>query len=158
GPVTTFFIVCTESYAFIKLFNVLMFGIAGLISLAVLRRALSYLFESSRSAGTGPSQSNTGSSQSNPGSPQSGTSGDEQATKPKELQGNRPPTLRGRGETDRARTVFGVWLVVYGVVGAQMGWVLRPFIGSPDLPFEMFRQRESNVFENLLRTIAEFFS
>ena len=134
GPVTTFFILCTESYAFIKLLNVLMFGIAGLISLAVLRRALHYMFANSAQAGTAKSEQQSKS------------------------QGNSPRTARGPGEHNRVRTVFGVWLVVYGVVGAQMGWVLRPFIGSPDLPFEVFRQRESNFLENLLRTIAEFFS
>ena len=113
-----------------------MFGIAGIISLAVLRRALNYVFEDT-------------------GSPQPGTAADEP---PAKLQENRPRTPRGNGENDRAKTIFRVWLVVYGVVGAQMAWVLRPFIGSPDLPFEVFRQRESNVLENLLRTIAELFS
>ena len=151
APVTAFFILCTESYAFIKLLNVLMFGIAGIISLTVLRRVLNYLFESSAPPDTGSPPPGTGS-------PQPGTAGDEQQTEPQGNQGNRPRTLRGHGEHNRARAVFGLWLVVYGVVGAQMGWVLRPFIGSPDLPFEVFRQRESNIFENLMRTIAEFFS
>jgi hypothetical protein len=27
-----------------------------------------------------------------------------------------------------------------------MSWVLRPFIGNPDLPFTWFRARESNFF------------
>ena len=154
GPVTVFFILCTESYAFIKLLNVLMFGIAGIISLTVLRRVLNYLFESSAPPDTGSPP--PGSPPPGTGSPQPGTAGDEQQTEPQVNQGNRPRTLRGHGEHNGARTVFGLWLVVYGVVGAQMGWVLRPFIGSPDLPFEVFRQRESNIFLDLLRTIAEF--
>ena len=54
--------------------------------------------------------------------------------------------------------VFRGWLVVYGVVGAQMGWVLRPFVGTPDLPFEFFRERESNFLEGFLRSLALLFS
>jgi hypothetical protein len=32
------------------------------------------------------------------------------------------------------------------VVGAQMGWILRPFIGAPNQPFQWFRDRQSNFF------------
>ena len=29
------------------------------------------------------------------------------------------------------RTVFRCWVLLFALVGAQMGWVMRPFIGSP---------------------------
>jgi hypothetical protein len=32
-----------------------------------------------------------------------------------------------------------VWLVIYAFVGIQMGWVMRPFIGNPDLPTGFLR-------------------
>ena len=31
--------------------------------------------------------------------------------------------------------VFVIWIMLYGIVGEQMGWILRPFIGNPELPF-----------------------
>ncbi len=31
------------------------------------------------------------------------------------------------------------WLVIYAFVGIQMGWVLRPFIGSPESAVQFFR-------------------
>ena len=40
----------------------------------------------------------------------------------------------------RHRTLLRAWLVIYAFVGIQMGWVLRPFIGSPNLPPQFFRQ------------------
>jgi hypothetical protein len=40
----------------------------------------------------------------------------------------------------RHRRMYVVWLVLYVFVGIQMGWVLRPFIGSPDLPVQFFRR------------------
>jgi hypothetical protein len=39
--------------------------------------------------------------------------------------------LRGRLEARRAHVVLIVgWFVMYGFVGIQMGWMLRPFVGS----------------------------
>ena len=51
------------------------------------------------------------------------------------------------------RLVFGCWAIVFALVGAQMGWVLRPFIGNPAQPFEWFRPRQSNFFEAVLNAI-----
>lgn len=36
--------------------------------------------------------------------------------------------------------LFLVWLVIYGFVGTQMAWMLRPLLGEPALPFEFFRR------------------
>lgn len=33
-----------------------------------------------------------------------------------------------------------VWLFLYAFVGIQMAWILRPFIGAPDLPVRFFRE------------------
>jgi 2-keto-3-deoxy-galactonokinase len=55
------------------------------------------------------------------------------------------------------KKVFGCWVIVFGLVGAQMGWVLRPFVGSPGTPFQWFRERESSFFEAVLETVRNLF-
>ena len=40
----------------------------------------------------------------------------------------------------RHKLLLRAWLVIYAFVGIQMGWILRPFIGSPDAPTQFFRQ------------------
>jgi len=60
------------------------------------------------------------------------------------------PPRRRRSTASR---VFHVWLIIYALVGAQMGWILRPFIGSPDLPFQLFRAREANIFTDVAHTL-----
>jgi hypothetical protein len=66
------------------------------------------------------------------------------------------PGSEGASHGDRrAKKIFVVWLFVYGVVGAQMGWVLRPFIGTPSQPFELFRDRASSFFENVLFSLRD---
>jgi hypothetical protein len=54
---------------------------------------------------------------------------------------------------NRARTIFQAWVLVFGLVGAQMAWVLRPFIGNPAQPFTWFRAPTSNFFEALVAVI-----
>ncbi len=39
----------------------------------------------------------------------------------------------------RHRQLLRFWFVLYAFVGIQMGWVLRPFIGDPNLPVAFFR-------------------
>ncbi len=40
-------------------------------------------------------------------------------------------------------TILRFWLCLYGFVGSQLGWTLRPFFGSPG-EFQLFRPREGN--------------
>jgi len=38
------------------------------------------------------------------------------------------------------RVLLWAWIVVYTFVGIQMGWMLRPFVGSPNTPVSFFRE------------------
>jgi hypothetical protein len=62
--------------------------------------------------------------------------------------------MEGHVLGQHVRTIFRIWIIVFGLVGAQMGWILRPFIGSPDLPFTWFRTRQGNFFEAVLTAIG----
>ncbi len=42
------------------------------------------------------------------------------------------------------------WVVLYGLVGSQLGWTLRPFFGSPGEPFQLFRNLEGNFYAQVL--------
>ena len=66
--------------------------------------------------------------------------------------------IEGRVLGNQTRVVFRIWIIVFGLVGAQMGWVLRPFIGAPGLPFALFRPRYSNFFEAVLTHLRHLFS
>lgn len=52
------------------------------------------------------------------------------------------------------RNVLRGWLVLYGFVGSQLAWTLRPFFGSPGLEFQLFREIESNFYLQVLRMLA----
>ena len=57
----------------------------------------------------------------------------------------------------RHRLLLRAWLVIYAFVGIQMGWVLRPFIGSPDAPTQFFRQDAwGNAYVSLANILWAF--
>ncbi len=53
--------------------------------------------------------------------------------------------------------IIRAWLVLYALVGCQLGWILRPFFGAPGQPFQLFRELESNFYLHLFKVIAEAF-
>jgi hypothetical protein len=138
GPIVAFFSVCTTSYPFMQLFNVVVFAVAGLFGLRFLLQTLHRL--------------NVAAVQPPPAGPSAAGSGAEA-----EPAGPLEP-VRDRAVSEHVKTVFRLWVIVFGLVGAQMGWVLRPFIGSPNLPFSWFRHRESNFFMAVMQALANLFA
>ena len=65
--------------------------------------------------------------------------------------------FEGRALGRRIKLVFTIWMFVFGLVGAQMSWILRPFVGSPDIPFQWFRPRGSNFFEAVAGLLQSMF-
>jgi hypothetical protein len=53
-----------------------------------------------------------------------------------ELNRTQPDLLPAQG-----LGILNAWMVVYGFVGMQMAWALRPFLGAPGMPFEFLRER-----------------
>jgi hypothetical protein len=54
-------------------------------------------------------------------------------------------------------SILRFWLVLYGFVGSQLGWTLRPFFGSPG-EFMLFRPREGSFFSGVWAAISNLMS
>ena len=52
------------------------------------------------------------------------------------------------------RDILLVWLILYGFVGMQLAWELRPFVGSPHKPFELFRPHSGNFYESVFNSLV----
>ena len=48
------------------------------------------------------------------------------------------------------------WFVLYAFVGIQMGWDLRPFVGSPLIPVQFFRDHIGNAYVETARALFAF--
>jgi hypothetical protein len=144
GTIVAFFSVSTSSYSFMILLNVVVFAISGFLGLLFLLQTLHRLSIAQEPELIEPAEYRAGVA-------------DASATTPPPL----PPTpgtpepsaidrLDHRMPGSHVRGVFRIWMIVFSLVGAQMGWVLRPFIGDPNLPFALFRHRGSNFFEAVM--------
>ena len=56
------------------------------------------------------------------------------------------------------KTLFCCWMLIFGLVGAQMAWVLRPFFGHPHQEFQWFSPRGSNFFEGVWEALRSLLS
>lgn len=148
GPITAFFTVSTTSYHFMKLLNVIFFTIAGVIGLGFLLGVLRRL-EEAQAAEAVPARVVDRENDDGDESPEPDQQGESAPTLMPWVPSPRPM---------RARVVFRIWIVIYAVVGAQMGWILRPFIGDPELArkgFVLFRGRQANIFIDFFENLGK---
>ncbi|MBQ0990524.1 hypothetical protein [Micromonospora sp. H61] len=62
-----------------------------------------------------------------------------------------------RGEpTQRpaSMTLLYIWILLFGFVGTQLAWTLRPFFGDPGQDFSFFRSIDGNFYAEILRIIG----
>lgn len=52
-------------------------------------------------------------------------------------------------------SILRSWLFLYGFVGVQLGWFLRPFFGSPGSNFELFRKVGGNFYLDIVAAISQ---
>ncbi len=51
--------------------------------------------------------------------------------------------------------ILRFWLGLYAFVGSQLGWILRPFFGSPGKPFQVFRDKDGNFYLDIIHSISQ---
>lgn len=62
------------------------------------------------------------------------------------------------GSVVQSRRVLFSWLTVNLLLGSQLSWIMRPFIGTPSYPVEFFRETafDGNFFEAIYLIIKNF--
>ncbi|MEV4655058.1 hypothetical protein [Micromonospora sp. NPDC049301] len=66
-----------------------------------------------------------------------------------------PPVRRGEpAQRPASMTLLYIWILLFGFVGTQLAWTLRPFFGDPGQDFAFFRSIDGNFYAEILRTIA----
>lgn len=53
--------------------------------------------------------------------------------------------------------IFKIWVVILAFVSSQLAWNLRPFVGSRELPLELFRAKDSNFYVAVIQSAAGMF-
>jgi hypothetical protein len=139
GPILGFFTLSTQSYPFMVILNVVLLAIGGSVGLAFLLRTLQRIESAAVEEARFEAMLRVEAER-------------ERAAK----EGDNPTSavLRAAGTVEipagAASGIFKVWVIIYALVGAQMAWLLRPFIGSPGMPFAWFRPKEGNFFSSVI--------
>jgi hypothetical protein len=53
------------------------------------------------------------------------------------------------------RAIFFLWVVLYGFVGSQMAWTLRPFMGEPGAPYYLLQELGGNFYADVLKSFGD---
>ena len=150
GTIVAFFNLTGSSYPFVLLLNVVVFGVSGLLGLGFLLQTLRRLTEPEvkDAPAAPPSQAPESVAQHSTAAP------------PPPVRPGALTRVQSSPATGSVKAVFRIWVVVFALVGAQMSWVLRPFVGSyaearVEGDFEWFRERGGNFFERVWWASAE---
>jgi hypothetical protein len=168
APISLFFLISAHSYYFIKLLNVAILFLTAVVGLRFLTSGMAYLNEQHELAVLEPVEEtvvrieepalvgNGASSSTLPA---------RQASEGVQLpaQGASPPVpalaripARPAAATGRptSMTLLYIWIALFGFVGTQLAWTLRPFFGDPGKPFAVFRHIEGTFYSDIFATIG----
>ena len=152
GPIVGFFSFSTTSWPFMVLLNVLVYTVSGLLGMVFLLQTLQRLSVAQRWLPPAPHE---------PGH-EDLHQRDPQALDPPWAELVEEPSalepLEGHVLGRHVKTVFYCWMLIFGLVGSQMAWVLRPFFGKPHCEFEWFCPRGSNFFVGVWEALRSLFS
>jgi hypothetical protein len=160
APISLFFLITAQSYAFFKLLNVcilvmtafvgLRFLTAGINALNAQHEVVAVAVARQRElalVGAGAADSGDGDS--------AGTSPNHAPAVVTSAEPSWPASAPER-QPARLGLVY-IWILLFGFVGTQLAWTLRPFFGDPDEPFALFREISGTFYGDIFQTIGRLF-
>ena len=169
APISLFFLITAPDYAFFKLLNVAILALSALVGLRFLTGGMKVLNQHGLlSAGVDRpveapvSPAVAGPSAVPPAAP-SAVEGDGHgaagavavALAPHPQPFPRP--VRVSEPTPPSMTLLYIWILLFGFVGTQLAWTLRPFFGSPDMKFSLYREIDGNFYAEIFRSLSHLF-
>ena len=145
APVTLFFLISIPGYDFFLLINVAVLGITGIVGVRLFYQGMMNL-AAAQTVMDNPVPAIASSY------PKSDFADDEIDVKDIASDGIKP-----MDQLAARKRLLQAWLVLYALVGSQLGWTLRPFFGAPGEPFQIFRPEiDGNFYLNVIQTLFYF--
>ncbi len=129
APITLFFMITAQSYPFFILLNTVILLLTGAVGLSFLVSGM---------------QSMNAQARAEQG---------ERTEQPETVE----QLLNAPAAQPVSMNLLMIWVLLYGFVGTQLAWTLRPFHGDPSMPFILFRPVESNFYLGVIETITRLF-
>ncbi len=166
APISLFFLITAQNYEFFKLLNVCILGLTAVVGLLFLTRGMAALnayhaaeLEASwyhapaaevAIEATDRELALVGAGNGSgavPAAPAPISSPGRDAAPAAAVPAERPTRM----------TLVYIWILLFGFVGTQLAWTLRPFFGDPDAPFALFREISGTFYSDILQTIGTLF-
>lgn len=156
APISLFFLVTAPHYSFYKLLNVAIMTLTAFVGLKFLvggmrsmnQPAIPSSVPAAQPVAAQPVAAMVGAGQDGPPAALPA------AAAPAPTNGAAPMRpVPPAPERQASMALLYVWIVVFGFVGTQLAWTLRPFVGSPGEPFAIFRHIEGNFYVDIVRTL-----
>ena len=162
APISLFFLITAQNYEFFKLLNVCILVLTAVIGLLFLTRGMAALnaYHAAVVAAAPAAEvavevedrelALVGTGNGNgplPAAPVAMASPERAASQAAAVPTERPTSM----------ALVYVWILLFGFVGTQLAWTLRPFFGDPDAPFALFREISGTFYTDILQTIGNVF-
>jgi hypothetical protein len=184
APISLFFLITAPDYNFFKLLNVAILALSALVGLRFLTGGMRVLNENGLLAPEKPTPAEIPVSPAPAGVPassvpaasgpaavtaQSGNGATTTVAPPAPVhvppgyvlqpihQQLARPAKPQAAATPPSMTLLYVWILLFGFVGTQLAWTLRPFFGSPGKPFSLYRDIDGNFYAEIFRTLSHLF-
>ncbi|WP_326555342.1 hypothetical protein [Micromonospora sp. NBC_01813] len=167
APVSLFFLVTAQSYQFYKLLNVAILLLSAIVGLRFLVAGMQALNDHQQRSTKVPEPAAApvpGPAAPVPAAPAApapvGTGAMVDAMADRPQLPPRPLAHFGQppgppAQRPASMSLLYIWILLFGFVGTQLAWTLRPFFGDPDAPFGVFREIEGTFYADLLRSIGQ---
>jgi hypothetical protein len=182
APISLFFLITAPDYGFFKLLNVAILGLSALVGLRFLTGGMRVLNDhgllspaKEAEAVAAPAQpvipaqpvavpAAVGNGATGPGATATLTEAPPAPVQippgyvlqPVQQRLVRPVKPQPVGNPP-SMTLLYVWIFLFGFVGTQLAWTLRPFFGSPGMDFSLYREIDGNFYAEIIRTIGSLF-
>lgn len=179
APISLFFLITAPDYGFFKLLNVAILALSAIVGLRFLTGGMRVLNENGLLAPAVPTEAPVSPAPAGqalspapagqaltpaPSAPAAKPGGTATLVHPAQVQVPpgymlQPVRQQAPAKTPAppSMTLLYVWILLFGFVGTQLAWTLRPFFGSPDKPFALYRDIDGNFYAEIIRTISHLF-
>ena len=136
APISIFFLITAKSYPFYQLLNVSILTLTGVVGLQFLVSGVHSMNRLDPAEHIPPAVDSVHESSDT----------------------ERPPAFNPFTHRRSVNlTLLYIWLMLYGFVGTQLGWTLRPFFGDPNEAFILFRSIDGNFYLGVIEAFVRLF-
>ncbi|MBO3742193.1 hypothetical protein [Actinoplanes flavus] len=161
APISLFFLITAQSYAFFKLLNVGILMLTAMVGLRFLTAGMRALNEhqEAKTLAARRAAEKVAIPPAEPVVVEGAKENGAVLTAPAPVQVRIPdfaagPPQRPAADGSTSMTLLYIWILLFGFVGTQLAWTLRPFFGSPGKDFQLFRSIGGTFYADVFDTIG----